>query len=815
MKPADSRLPVRPSSDRKSTGPVVLPVKGLDEETTSENLSDAGSQEKGADSKAVQPQLEMAIFHVVVNGVDQGDHFFQQDAAGGIWSTPATLKELEIRGITMLDSRPAGKPVSLADLGSEMTYKLDPDGNELKLNVNPDRLPAQQLRLTEEQRNNSEMLYYNSAFLNYHISYGWAQQGGVRTVSVPLELGMRLGSLFFLSNGDYSSDTKGRKHWTRTQSKMIWDDPGHLVRAVVGDIMSSTGEAGIGGMLGGVTVAREFGLNPYLVHSPRSAFNIMVPTVSDVEVYINGVLIKQEHVLPGPLTLSDPPFFGGRSEVEIVIRDAFGRETRHTLPYYYSSQLLSTELSDFSFSVGVPQSQNARGELNYAGSPVFLGYYRKGLSDWLTAGLHSAYSGGAINAGLSMDMITGNVGEMNLLLSGSRDGVGRGMTGTMHYSLTAWDIISPSIFASASSASYHTVFDTATATQRPLREMGASVGMNLFVLGNVSGRYRQRWLQNGVRRRDVSAVYSTRLGGINLTLSGNWQRDSATLHTKENYALGINYNFKNGVSLTLNGNRNDGVLSGSLQIQLNPPLAEGFGYSLQSSKSKGSKSFDSSAHLIWKNRYNELEFIRSGDRKSGNYTVSGAGALALVGGDMYLSRPINDGFAVVQTGDMPDMPVTYSGQTVGVTNSKGKLLVPNLISYNDNNISIDPGNMPMGYQVDATRRSISVPHRSGAVVKFDVHKIQTVEGKLFIRDGKSEQAAAYYGLELLRDGKKTTAIVGYGGAFYIENMPAGRYKARLFNEQKECHFEMRIPKVDKVFINMGKIVCSVKGRSDV
>ncbi|MDQ6969673.1 MAG: fimbria/pilus outer membrane usher protein [Mariprofundus sp.] len=767
--------------------------------------------ETAAAAETGAAQLNSAIFHVIVNGEDQGEHFFQLDEQGEIWATVATLKELGVSGIPALAANPTDKPLAFASIKNEMRYQLDTENGELSLTLQPKWLQARQIPLSEEQRHDTEMLNANSVFLNYNVNYAWAQSSASRTVSAPLELGMRIGDLFFSANGDYSSLKVGRKHWTRTQTQLLWDDPEHLLRLTAGDVLSSTGAAGIGAALGGITVAREFGLKPYQVNTPQTSFNLMLPTASDLEVYVNGNLVKQEHVSPGPLTLSNPPFSEGRSDVEIVIRDAFGRETRRSLAYYYSSQLLVPGRSDFSYSLGSPQQRNALGELAYTGSPVALGYHRLGLTRWLTTGAHAAYKGGRLNGGLSADLITGTVGTMNLLVSGSTGGGAHGITGSANYSLTAWDAFSPSLFLRATTPAYRTVFQSKTLTQAARWEAGGSLGFSLFNLGNLSGNYRQRWLQSGVRERDISTFYSAQLfAGIGLTLSGRWRHDSATQHTQESYSLGMNHHFSNGVSLSLSGNRNNGILSASIQIQLSPPLGEGFGYALQASKSEASQQFDSSDRITWRNRYSDLSLSRSGNTQSANYTASGSGALSFIDGSLSPSRPISGGFALVRTDGMANIPVSYNNQLVGTTNSKGELLVPEIIAYNDNALSIDIGSMPMGYQVDATSRNISVPFHSGAVVNFGVHKIQSVEGVLFIHDSKGDKAAVYYGLELIQGEQKRSSIVGDGGEFYIENVRAGEYKARLFNEQRECQFMMLIPESDGAFIKLGKLTCTMK-----
>ncbi|MBN4076701.1 fimbrial biogenesis outer membrane usher protein [Mariprofundus ferrooxydans] len=761
-------------------------------------------------SQADALKLETAVLHVKVNGEDQGDHFFELDQQGGVWSKPDTLKQLGLSGIQVLEMQPEDQSLSLASLKKEMRYKLDMNNGELDMMVQPEWLSPQQIFLTEERQNNSEMLRENSTFLNYNFNYGWSQSSTSKSVSLPLELGVRLGDVFFSTNADYTNLNQARKHWLRTQSQLLWDDSDHLLRVTAGDVVSSTGAAGIGATLGGVTVTRAFGLKPYQVNTPKTSFNLLLPTASEIKVYINGNLIKMEHVAPGPLSLKDLPLYEGHSDVEIVVRDAFGRETRHKIPYYFSSQLLAPGLSDFSYSLGVPQQRNTLGELVYTGSPVLMGFHRIGVSDGLTGGAHAAYKGGAFNAGLSASLITGTVGDMNLLLMGSSVGTARGVSGSMRYSLTAWNAFSPNVFVSAATPAYRTVLQTTSSPQSSRWEVGTGLGFGLFGMGNISGNYRHRWRQDGVRERKVSAFYSARLfANIGLTMAGRWRSDSVNHHTQSNYSMGMNYTSKNGISLSVNGDRNDGVLSVGMQIQLNPPVGEGYGVALQTRKREFSKRLESSARVTWRNRYSEMDISRVGDNKSGSYLISGRGALALLDHSIYMSRPISGGFALVRTKGMANIPVSNSNQLVGHTNSKGELLVPNLIAYNENDLSIDAGSMPMSYQVDFTSRNISVPFHGGAVVDFGVQKFQSIEGTLFIQDAQGEKDAAFYGLELIKGDQKQTAVVGYGGAFYIENMHTGEYQARLFNEQRDCQFMMRVPESDEVFIKLGKLVCTM------
>lgn len=762
--------------------------------------------QKSATAASRTGSLDTAIFHVSVNGKDEGDHFFRQDNSGGIWSTSATLKELGISGLPGLQTKAADKPVALSRFPKDLSYTFDAEKGELQLTVRPERLLEQHLALTEQPQQQGEMLSGNSAFLNYNVNYGWTDRGGNTSLSLPLEAGIRVSDFFLSGNVQYS---RANKRWLRTQSQLIWDDQDSMIRVSAGDITASTGAAGIGALLGGITVARNFALQPYRVTTPETSFNLMIPTTSDVKFYVNGSLIKEQSVDPGPLTITDLPFYSGQSDLEVVIRDAFGRETRHLIPYFYSPALLNSDLDEFSISFGIPRQTSASGQLIYQGAPALLGFRRSGITDWLTAGMHAAYRADRLNAGLSADMITGSVGALNLLISASRQSAAQGLSGSLNYSMVGWKGLSPNLFFRASTPAYQSIFEQGK-NQRNRWEGGGGFGFSLFNLGNISARYSRQWHQDGSTGQKLSGFYSTRLlKAVGLTFSGTWNWDSKLTAIQKDYTLGLNYVFKNGLSLNLSGNSNNGMLSGTLQLQMNTPLTEGFGYSASVQKSERSNNYNNNDRINYRGRYGAVAISRSGGTKNGSYSANLNGSVAYVDSAVYISRPISDGFAVVKAKGMKDIPVTYNNQYIGATNGDGALLVPNLIAYNDNTLGIDVGEMPMGYQVKAVSKTVSVPFRSGGVVDFGVTKIQAVEGVLFIEDGKGKKTAQYYGLDLVQGDHKQTAIVGYGGAFYIENMSSGLYKARLYNETRACSFDMTIPESDDMFIKLGDVICKI------
>jgi outer membrane usher protein len=95
------------------------------------------------------------------------------------------------------------------------------------------------------------------------------------------------------------------------------------------------------------------------------------------------------------------------------------------------------------------------------------------------------------------------------------------------------------------------------------------------------------------------------------------------------------------------------------------------------------------------------------------------GAVVLAGGGVFLSNRIDDAFSVVDVG-APDVDVQFENRPMGKTNKSGKMLLPNLRSYDKNVISIDPSNLPIDATVGETRQVVSPSDRGGSVVDFNV-----------------------------------------------------------------------------------------------
>ena len=99
-----------------------------------------------------------------------------------------------------------------------------------------------------------------------------------------------------------------------------------------------------------------------------------------------------------------------------------------------------------------------------------------------------------------------------------------------------------------------------------------------------------------------------------------------------------------------------------------------------------------------------------------------AGSVAFIDRGVYFSRPIQDSFALVKVGSLKNVDVSYSNLSEGRTNAKGELLVPDLIAYDENQLSIKDTDVAVNYNLTDVRKLVTPWFRGGTVAGLMLRK---------------------------------------------------------------------------------------------
>ena len=746
---------------------------------------------------------EKILLRVVLNGVDKGEHFLQMTSDGDVLFPAEDLRQLGIHESGKGTTSDRGS-LSLKSLSPDVAFTVEEGTATIFLTVNPALLPTQAVDYAVKSR--ADVLYPNdsSLFLNYSMDF----IGGEALLDLPLELGARTGQVLFLSGARVMAGSNGNV--VRNMTSVIIDDRSTEVRSILGDFVAGSGGLGIGsgGIFGGVSVSKNFTLDPFYVKTPDIVIRDLLPTSSTVQMYLNDMRSGSEMQLsPGVLELAHLPLLPGANTVALVVTDANGHVTRVEIPYYRTTQLLAPGVDEYSYSAGFARLDLGAESFSY-GQPAFLGFHRAGITDWLTGGLRAEAGGSLVNCGPTAAIALGPLGEINNAFAMSTS------NGILGYAAeTDYSYLSKRFGASFSikylSDSYGTL---ATAAEKPQWEGSVSLGFYGSRTGSLSAGASYVLMQDGSDKETLAVSFSRQLGqDLQLTaiLSGVDQMGTFQ------YEGSIGIRMLIGDALGGFSYQADTVSKGaSVDIQKNVPRGTGLGYSgsfQEAQDGQGALLIDGNASLTYSGLHGI--YLASAWYRHGQNAMDGEldakGSLLLIDNTLQASQPITDSFALVRVDGIPGVRVKYSNQYVGVTDATGRAVVPGLASYNENEVSIETADLPMSFKTDTTRTYVSPSYRGGAVVRFTVTRFQALTGKLFLVKDGVRTPAAFAGLEVTIGADVNSSIVGIDGTFYLENVPPGKYHARLLLEGGEVPFDLVVPQGTQTVVDLGDIDCPV------
>src|SRR6185503_6683358 len=205
---------------------------------------------------------QRAPLTVTINQVDKGEVVVvirAQDVLVGV----RTLEQLGIHSFAGSRESIDGDPfVSLASLAPGITFELDERALALRLTAQPELLDSV-VRNLASGRPDVEFRRDTSAFANYAINVR-----GAHSYDVFTDLGFSTHGAFLGTTVSAVSD----RQLSRGLTSATFDQRQNLRRIVVGDAFANGGLLGGGMLLGGVTVSKEYSVDPYFVRYPT--FNL-------------------------------------------------------------------------------------------------------------------------------------------------------------------------------------------------------------------------------------------------------------------------------------------------------------------------------------------------------------------------------------------------------------------------------------------------------------------------------------------------------------------------------------------------------------
>jgi outer membrane usher protein len=265
------------------------------------------------------------------------------------------------------------------------------------------------------------------------------------------------------------------------------------------------------------------------------------------------------------------------------------------------------------------------------------------------------------------------------------------------------------------------------------------------------------------------------------------------------------YSFGGGTTADVSGTAAGSGVGGSAGVQKATPLGEGWAYQV-----RGSTAPDQPALATGQLQYQGAHgtYFASYTRAGASQSASGtaAGALVLVDGNVLAARPVQQGYALVQVPGVEGVRGYLNNQEIGRTDSNGNLLIPALQPYYGNRLRISDSDVPFAYRIGNTEQVIATSERGGALVKFDVERVNDVKGLVRIESGGQRTVPAYGELNVAGH----TSPIGSNGEFWLEHLGAGRHEAEVeFREFRDgiCKFELEIASGASGTVDLGTVSC--------
>lgn len=550
---------------------------------------------------------------------------------------------------------------------------------------------------------------------------------------------------------------------------------------------------------------RNFDLRPDLVTMPLPLIQGSAEVPSTLKVFIGGVQAYSNDVAPGPFRIDSLPVYTSSGTARVVLTDATGREVETEQEFYTSPDLLKRDLYDFSLEAGVVRRDFGNESFGYDDSPVGIASLRYGISDIVTSEAHAEAATDLIDVGLGGLISAGRFGLFNAAVAGSLHDGDAGV-----FIHAGWEGRFGDFGVNLSSnRTFGDFFDLAAVTERPLD--GKAHGGVPRALDQASVNYSFRDWRSGV---GLSFIHQLDSGGTrSLILSGRYTQSFhnnltafvsgfADFGDEGEYGAFVGFSMPFGETISTSAGVNVTENGWTAVAEASRPsdgtpgsygwrVAHGEGdlrYTAANAGYRGTKA-SVDGHIT-----------QQGDAVNGNVAVEGAAVLA--GGGVFLSRRIDDSFAVVDVG-APGITVEYENRFAGKTGKSGKLLLSDLRAFQKNKIAIDVTGLPLNADISESE-AIAVPHgMSGVVLDFGI-KADAAVAIVILTDAKGNYLTE--GSEVTLEGSADPFVMGYDGEVYLTGLGSSNHvKVKLQGNHCQASFDYQPDKQNQITI--GPLQC--------
>ncbi len=634
---------------------------------------------------------------------------------------------------------------------------------------------------------------------------------------------------FHAGSMSWSPDQGSR--YQATRSFLQHDIPAWRAQLSLGDTFTS-GELFDSVRVRGLRLASDTRMDPQSRRGYAPVVRGVAETNARVIIRQRGYVVYDTPVAPGPFAIDDlyPTGYGGDLDAEIT--EADGRVKRFSMPFPSVTQLLRPGAVRWSLTAG------RLDELELRDAPRLLqGTYERGLTNRTTGyggailgdGYRSALLGGAWNTpigAISADLtqarnhapgLAGTQG-VSARLGYSRNFIDSGTdfsVAAYRYSTSGFVSLADSAALRDSIARGYHPDDVRRQRSRMDLSVNQRLGEGLGLLF-VTGSTRDFWNSRG-HETEFSAGYNNSWRGISYSLSVQRTRDDV-LSLREKDGFGLPFNPLPATTPT--ATRRDTHLSFTVSLPLGrtsgAPTATGMfnrsrgggdnrslsiagaggrdnrlAYGAALGETNGNRALDLTAQYNGRSSHLAAGYSRGDGYQQFSAGVSGG--LVLHRGGATLSPPLGETIGLVHAPDAAGAHIE-NGQGARV-DRRGYAVVPNLMPYELNTITLDPKGTDAGVEIAETTRHVAP--RAGAVVLL---KYDTTAGRaLIIQTRLPDGRPVPFGAEVLDAQGNPVGVAGQASRLFVNGLKgSGQLFVRWGEASAEsCRLDVHLPDTGK------------------
>ena len=777
---------------------------------------------------ATLPGASNAVVSVNLNSVPKGEFVVWVTADGRYL---IKLSDLISMGIIA----PTGDPVNIEGESylvmqtlRKAKVKLDESTQTFDIDSAPDTLGKQVIDLLPHEHPNSIIPQDSSAFLNYRAGFSGGNQSS-RAFSLYQELGISRHNYLFLSDGSFIT-SRGSSTFVRNMSSLTYDRREQFVRETWGDLFTTTGEFGSTLNFGGFSFSKLYSEQPNFVKRPMANFTTNTALPAEATIFLNGLPIRTQKVSPGVFDLRNLNYFGGAQDIQIQVKDGLGQTKIYNYKYYFTDDLLRQGLHEYNYAAGFSRRNFGINSFNYGPFGASF-YHRYGFSENFTVGARGEALAGSYNigplavyrigqAGVVSSSVAFNHSKGQVLDALSGDvaatvGASDGTAMSLHYSYQSGRFIGTAgllqYSRGYSATTQFTNFTGFDRLDRIEREIDLSVGYGSAKSGSLGVNFSDLRKYQGQNTSFVVVNFTRPIPGkANLFASYS---TGTPLAKGSAFFMGIAWYPTIDYSASLSSEKpTRGSATTVLESGSNVPIGEGLGYRV--ALEHGATLNGVAPTLQYNTRTGSILADVSSQTADGvnteSYNFAYAGSVLKVADQpLGFSRPVTDSFGYVLLDRLENVRVYQNNQEMGRTDASGRVFLPFMGSFVDNQISISDKDIPIDYNIEEVNHFVAPNFRSGSLIKFVATRIQATTGKLRVRLSgiKETVAAEYIEIEMRQGGKVTLLATGRGGEFYAENLAAGDYQAKFSFKNHLCEFRVSVPQSKEMLVDLKELVC--------